>query len=330
MIQNRTELTPLSDVEAAGLLAEQAIESLKENSEALHDLDMRLLSLSADRDSLIEHAKTLNDGQDSLKKALLSCQNTGSQSVTLNTATRKTLELSIKRMSERHTEDIESCQAQLTKVIGGLNTQIEEVEHSIQSQTQDNTNSITLLDDRMQTIALSIEQVEILAARSLKKKGPRGKLGPMPRHEIKTENDVIMIRFESSIGHWGAWIEIKTPRGFIGGGTSFRLQIQEDGDIVSANSRILNFEGFTVTAFDKGVTISGGGGLSTVETDNTIDGDGSVAEPLHLYGLVNSLIADELTVQDNQVLINSEITIALGSSITIEPGGQVILLPGAA
>ena len=330
MIQNRTELTPLSDVEAAGLLAEQAIESLKENSLALHDLDMRLSSLSADRDSLIEHAKTLNDGQDSLKKALVSCQNTGSQSVTLNTATRKTLELSIKRLSERHAEDIESCQVRLTKVIGGLNTQIEEVEHSIQSQAQDNTNSIALLDDRMQTIALSIEQVEILAARSLKKEGRRGKLGPMPRHEFKTENGVLMIRFEASIGRWGEWKEIKTPRGFIGGGTSFRLQIQEDGDIVSANSRILNFEGFTVTAFDKGVTISGGGGLSTVETDNTIDGDGSVAEPLHLYGIVNSAIADPLVVQDNQVMINSEISFINGGTLKVNTGGKLLLLRGTA
>ena len=121
-------------------------------------------------------------------------------------------------------------------------------------------------------------------------------MGPMPQHQTRTRNGLAQIRFEKSVGKWGKWIKIGAKN---------------------------------ITIFGGGVTRgTGGGGLATVETDNTIEGDGSEAAPLHLYGVVNSVIVDPVTVLDGQVMINNEIVIdeSNGGSLDIEPGGELILL----
>lgn len=70
-----------------------------------------------------------------------------------------------------------------------------------------------------------------------------------------------------------------------------------------------------------------GGGISgTISTDNTIQGTGTVPDPLRLHGIINGIIDELLVVQSGERMINSRIDITAGGMIDIQPGGYVELI----
>ena len=64
-----------------------------------------------------------------------------------------------------------------------------------------------------------------------------------------------------------------------------------------------------------------------VATDSSIQGVGSTPDPFRLYGIVNSCVEQDLTVEDGYTMINRQIDIKVGFSIDILSGGQLHLLP---
>lgn len=70
-----------------------------------------------------------------------------------------------------------------------------------------------------------------------------------------------------------------------------------------------------------------GGGISgAVSTDNTIQGDGTISDPLRSHGIINGIIDELLVVQSGERMINSRIDIIAGGMIDIQPGGYVELI----
>jgi len=70
---------------------------------------------------------------------------------------------------------------------------------------------------------------------------------------------------------------------------------------------------------------SGSGGIANVETDGTIEGIGTVGDPLRLYGVVNRVIDQDISLTSGLVMINHNISINAGSTISTS-GGTIYLV----
>ena len=153
-------------------------------------------------------------------------------------------------------------------------------------------------------------------------KGAPGREGNIPDHELKLNEDGTpnSIRFQRPDDQWGDWLKLNeddVPLPAVPTGV-------QDIEIRGRRIRFLlpNGDWTKWISFGGG----GGGGGGAVETDSTIEGAGSTADPLRLYGIVNSCIDQNLTIQTDQVMVNKQITVKAGSTVSIESGGQLHLL----
>lgn len=155
-------------------------------------------------------------------------------------------------------------------------------------------------------------------------RGKVGPMGPVPNHELKALKGSMHVRFEKPDGSWCDWVNLKINAHKLPPGAQCIEAIQIKGRRIKfffcdgTESQFFRMGG--------GGGSSSSGGLSTVFTDNTIEGDGSSLDPLRYYGVMNSLIDQDIVVKADQVMINHGLIIGAGSSIDVEAGGAIILL----
>jgi len=154
--------------------------------------------------------------------------------------------------------------------------------------------------------------------------GRDGVDGTTPDHEIKLnkQGDPSEIRFQRPDSNWGAWLKLNADNVAL---PAIKTGVQ-DVEIMGRRLRFKLPDG----DWTKWVLFGGGGGGGAgggaVSTDETISGDGETATPLRSYGIVNSLIDQDVTVAANQTMINHQIDIDEGSTIDVETGGQLHLI----